>query len=293
MKRILTVALVFVMLFACAACDTEAAKPPRNANPVSDFDYWISENRDRAIILRYLGTAADVVIPETIENIPVESIYSYAFSYTGIKSVDIPDSVVSIMTCAFVHCTELETVKFGANIEQIEFSAFWECTALKEAYLPGGLKQLGSRAFSGCTSLETVFIPASLTTQDQNTDPWESDTFADNTSLKNIIFEEGTEIIGGGFVSCTSLQKVTVPASVKKVLVPAFPKCENLTEIVFEGDAPKFVGMYKSGNVAFGIHGPGNREDDYRNIKVYYHPDKEGWDTTVLRGKYNLIPIEE
>ena len=292
MKRALTVTLILMMLFTFAACDT-GASGGRKASPVSDFDYWISENRDRAIILRYLGTAADVVIPETIENIPVESIYSYAFSYTGIKSVDIPDSVVSIMTCAFVHCTELETVKFGANIEQIEFSAFWECTALKEAYLPGGLKQLGSRAFSGCTSLETVFIPASLTTQDQNTDPWESDTFADNTSLKNIIFEEGTEIIGGGFVSCTALQKVTVPASVKKVLVPAFSKCENLTEIVFEGDAPKFVGMYKNGDVAFQIYGPGYKEKEYRNVKVYYHPDKEGWDTTVLRGKYNLIPIED
>lgn len=292
MKRALTVTLILMMLFTFAACDT-GASGSRKASPVSDFDYWISENRDRAIILRYLGTAADVVIPETIENIPVESIYSYAFSYTNIKSVDIPDSVVSIMTCAFVHCTELETVKFGANIEQIEFSAFWECTALKEAYLPGGLKQLGSRAFSGCTSLETVFIPASLTTQDQNTDPWESDTFADNTSLKNIIFEEGTEIIGGGFVSCTALQKVTVPASVKKVLVPAFSKCENLTEIVFEGDAPKFVGMYKNGDVAFQIYGPGYKEKEYRNIKVYYHPDKEGWDTTVLRGKYNLIPIED
>ncbi|MDD6203899.1 MAG: leucine-rich repeat domain-containing protein [Firmicutes bacterium] len=291
MKRALTVTLILMMLVTFAACDT-GTSGSRKASPASDFDYWISENRDRVVILRYIGTAADVVIPETIENIPVERIYSYAFSYTNIKSIDIPDSVVSIMTCAFDHCTELETVKFGANIEQIGSNAFEKCTALKEAYLPGGLKLLGNCAFSGCASLETVFMPASLTTQDQSTNIW-SDTFAYNTSLKNIIFEEGTETIGGGFVSCTSLQKVTVPASVKKVLVPAFSKCENLTEIVFEGDAPEFFGMHTHGDFAFGIYDSGYKGNEYRNIKVYYHPDKAGWDTTVLKGKYNLIPIEE
>ena len=299
MKRILTVALVFMMLFACAACDTEAAKPPRNANPASDFEYEISDSG--VSITKYIGTAADVIIPDSIENMPVSGIYMFAFHRSDIKSVDIPDTVIGISNAAFYECKNLETVKFGANIVVINEYAFYNCTSLKEAYLPKTLRVLGNSAFSCCSSLETLFVPASLTTQNLYPGKWQPIVLRDTPSLKNIILEEGTSMLDtDSFYGCTGLTQITIPASLKTIVAGAFAYCKNLTEITFEGDAPEFTGLYPGRKPfdLFGLYGWDYFDiDEYneecRNVKIYYHPDKEGWDTTPLREFYTMVPIEE
>ena len=287
MKRILTVALVFMMLFACAACNTEAAKPPRNPNPASDFEYEISDSG--VSITKYIGTAADVVIPDSIENMPVSGIYMFAFHRSDIKSVDIPDTVIGIGNAAFYECKNLETVKFGANIIAIEEYAFYNCTSLKEAYLPKTLKMLKTKAFAGCTSLETVFIPASLTIK---TIVWSMETFSGAAALKNIIFEDGVKTLGpyATFYKCVSLEKIIIPDSIERMGDPAFLGCINLKEIVFNGDAPEF-NADSYGCDPFGIFPYASEES--KSVKIYYHADKKGWDTTPLRSHYTLIPIKE
>ncbi|MDD6203898.1 MAG: leucine-rich repeat domain-containing protein [Firmicutes bacterium] len=300
MKRILTVALVFMLLFTFTSCGTGTLNR-RKANPASDFLYKKHMDDDDIYIVKYIGTAVDVVIPDSIDNKLVSGIGKHAFRNSDIKSVDIPKTVVSIGIEAFCECKNLETVKFGANTVGILERAFYNCTSLKEVYLPKTLRLLERDAFSGCTSLETLFVPASLTTQNLYPRERQPVVFNNTSSLKNIILEEGTSMLDiGTFYGCTGLTQISLPASLKTIAAGAFAYCKNLTEITFEGDAPKITGLYP-GRKPFDLFGKYGWDyfdmDEYneecRNVKIYYHPDKEGWDTTPLREFYTMVPIEE
>lgn len=65
-----------------------------------------------------IGTAMgfNIVIPESINGIPVTAIAREAFDECrGIRSITIPDSVTSIGTRAFYGCTSLENVYYGGT----------------------------------------------------------------------------------------------------------------------------------------------------------------------------------
>ena len=111
-------------------------------------------------------TDAIIVIPESIDGIPVKEIYNGAFSSNkNITSVTIPDSVTAILDDAFDGCTSLQSVLFGENskLMSIAGGAFAQCENLKELELPNGLTTIGSGAFfkSGLTS---ITIPVSVKT---------------------------------------------------------------------------------------------------------------------------------
>ena len=311
MKRIVSAVLLLMMLLAFTACNVteQATQSPseipspsateRIANPVSDFEYEVSQDGTAVTIKKYIGEATDVVIPDTIEGKPVTKIYIMAFGATEIKSVDISDNIIDIDYAAFGHCENLESVRFGENVKNIGEGAFASCTSLKEVYLPKKLESLGDKAFRKCTALETVFIPASLMNFDELGHTMGQFTF-EESGIKNIIYEEGTEGIYSNidvstFYNCLSLTKVTIPASVEKMERKVFFSCRNLTEIVFEGNAPKFIPETPSGypedGIMFGTYNSNIKEHEM--VKIYYHPDKEGWDTTPLRQWYTLIPIED
>ncbi len=303
MKRIISVTLLLMMLLAFTACNVteQATQSPseipspsateRIANPVSDFEYEVSKDGTAVTIKKYIGEATDVVIPDTIEGKPVVNIYISAFNGLNIKSVDISDNVISIDNAAFGNCKELETVRFGANVKYINDGAFGGCISLKEAYLPKKLEQLKTKAFYGCAALETVFIPASLDRSNENV-VWHMETFSHTPSLKNIIFEEGIKKMPpyGTFIGCDSLNKIIIPSSVIEIGDPAFLLCKNVTEIVFEGDAPEFTSMGSFDNDPFGMII--SSQEGGADVKVYYHADKQGWDTTPLKNSYMLVPIE-
>ena len=62
----------------------------------------------------------------------VETIGTDAFSYTGIKQLDIPDSVKSIGNSAFESCMHLEAVNISSSVEFIGDNPFRGCTYLAE-----------------------------------------------------------------------------------------------------------------------------------------------------------------
>ena len=66
-----------------------------------DFTYTV--NADNTVtITKYTGTGGNVIIPSTINSIPVVGIGDYAFyGCTGLTSVTIPNSVTSIGSGAF------------------------------------------------------------------------------------------------------------------------------------------------------------------------------------------------
>ncbi|MDR3304157.1 MAG: leucine-rich repeat domain-containing protein [Treponema sp.] len=132
------------------------------AQNTSDF---VTFKDDYGVItlVRYTGTAVDVVIPATIDNILVDKIGKSAFAgRTDVRSVAIPNSVRSIKKEAFRGCTGLSAITMPAGLETIEEGVFIGCTGLKSITLPTGLTSIKSEAFYGCTALTSVSLPASL-----------------------------------------------------------------------------------------------------------------------------------
>ncbi len=110
----------------------------------------------------------DLVIPSTIEDLPVTEIFSYAFYSSNLESVRIPASVIEIGTYAFSESTSLNTVLFetGCLLEIIRYNAF-ENTGLTLINLEvcTRLDQIESYVFSGCP-LTRIVIPSSVTLVD-------------------------------------------------------------------------------------------------------------------------------
>lgn len=99
----------------------------------------------------------------------------------GIKKVELPFEM-------FAQCTNLKTVNFDGNVNNIGVAAFIGCeslqsvnldgvesldtyafakSGLKEVTIPQSVSNVGAIAFGGCTALETMTIESSLSGQSQ------------------------------------------------------------------------------------------------------------------------------
>src|SRR5512145_1057958 len=82
-------------------------------------------------ITGYTGPGGAVVIPATINGLPVRRIGDNAFAYeNSLSSVTIPSSVTSIGDYAFESCTSLTSVTIGNGVTSIGMGAFRNCTSL-------------------------------------------------------------------------------------------------------------------------------------------------------------------
>ena len=132
--------------------------------PASDF-VCMGDETTGAIISRYEGTDEIVVIPDTIDGLPVTVISSYTFGTNStVKAVKISDSVTTIEELAFGTNENLEIVVLGSSVETIGTGAFIQCSSLKEISLNEGLKTIHDQAFVGCDQITELYIPDSVET---------------------------------------------------------------------------------------------------------------------------------
>ncbi len=248
----LILSLILTMAVGCS----------KKANPASDFDYTISKN-DQVVINQYLGESVDVVIPKEIEGCPVTVIYSVAFMNTDIKSITIPDTVVTIWANAFANCQELRTVKMGNGVKTVMYEAFRDCSKLKNLTLSKNLETIEACAFQGCTSLQELFIPKTIS-------KWGMQAFY-GCPLTSLTFEDGIESIGSYacFATGRTLKSITIPASVTTLGEYCFDS--GLAEVYFKGDAPTKIG-----------------DDPFdESTVIYYNKKASGWENTPLN-EYTL-----
>ena len=172
MKKILATFLLLLTLtaplFGCDNSDISEASDPKNASDsisetinggiAADFEYSVI--RDGTISIdKYIGNAAEVVIPDTIDGIPVTLIEISAFSGTPIKKVVIPETVTTIDSSAFEACRLLEKVILPSKLRTLKKNAFACCESLSSIELPASLEHLGREAFKDCKNLKSLCIP--------------------------------------------------------------------------------------------------------------------------------------
>lgn len=103
------------------------------------------------------STLRNINIPSTVEYIGAD-----AFAATCIKNITIPDGVKLISNYCFEE-SDLESIKFGAKVLDIQDRAFAGCKRLQFVDLNEGLRTIYSYAFAECPKLDSIYIPSSVT----------------------------------------------------------------------------------------------------------------------------------
>ena len=118
--------------------------PPQ---PTSAITYTASDKLN-VNMHRFNPTATDEIFDNGFGIIEFDSdvllIGGYAFeNYTGLYSVDIPNSVTKIGWCGFSGCTSLTSVTIPSGVTSINYKAFYGCRGLTsitvEATIPPSL----------------------------------------------------------------------------------------------------------------------------------------------------------
>ena len=118
-----------------------------------DWQYTINDE-GKAVVTRYLGSAAEIKMPWNLDGTLSAEIGEYAFrGNTRLRRIELPAAAYVIRANAFSGCSGLEEVKLPSLLETIEDGAFEDCTALKQIEIPDSVMELGENVFAANTTL--------------------------------------------------------------------------------------------------------------------------------------------
>ena len=201
-------------------------------------------------IANYSG---DIIIEPTVTRnnkvYTVTGIYNSAFSGSSIKSISLPDGLLTIGNSAFDGCQLLTEIEIPSTVEEIGERAFYNCYKLNKLTLHDGLKTIRGMAFAYCTQLTNVTLPNTLTTIGSATfyacsglitivwpasvNTIEESMFYDCEKLTNVTLPTTiTAVNRSAFYNCRSLLQITLPESLTSLGYEAFRGCSALTSIV-------------------------------------------------------------
>ena len=131
----------------------------------------------------------------------------------SLKTVALPESVVTIGINAFNRCIALEAIVLPKKLVTIQGGAFAFCASLTAVTLPPGVKSIYDSAFWGCKALQSIVLPSSLTTLTDH-------VFHGCSLLKSVTFTEPASLkkMGGyNWMYNSNLECVELPSSLRKI----------------------------------------------------------------------------
>jgi hypothetical protein len=197
--------------------------------------------------------------------------YNISFHSVPLTSISIPASVTSIGNYAFQSCASLTNVKFevGSQLTTIGDYAFITTTDLNSINIPASVTSIGISAFSqsGLTSITVDPNNKTYLSEDGvifSVNKTEIISFLSNKQVTGYIIPDTvTHIQQGAFLGVTipeplyntslttiwrgstTLNSITIPASVTSIGNYAFQGCTSLTTVTFEpGSQLKTIGDY-------------------------------------------------
>ncbi len=189
----------------------------------------------------------------------VEKIPAYLCEgLSGLTSLILPSSLLSIGEEAFSGCNGLTSVNFPSSMKSIGEQAFYGCS-LTSVTIPNSVDSIGINPFNGCSELSSITVEsgnsnydsrdncnAIIETQSNNLISGCKNTvvpttvkkignysFAWNTGFTTINIPNSVTSIGyAAFAECTNLNSITIPNSVIDIDTCAFSDCVGLTSVV-------------------------------------------------------------
>ena len=183
-----------------------------------------------------------IILPKKLE-----AIGNHAFSSTGLKEIELPESLTTLDYNAFSYCASLSSVKIPGKVERISPYSFYKCSNLQKVELAEGIKFIDNQAFYYCDHLQSINFPSTLTSIGyeafRETDLSEvnipgsvenigSNAFYRNKNLKKLTFGEGlVNIEGTAFSECVSIDSIVCPSTLRTIGDATFSGCKNLKQI--------------------------------------------------------------
>ena len=173
-----------------------------NASRYGDFEYEKTKRTNEVTIVKYVGTDAKVVIPDSIDGAPVKTIGTEAFCRNkSVEEVIVPESVATLRGRAFSFCGNLKSVHLSNNISKIVAETFDGCGKLEEINVPDMVPDLPSGLFKDCP-LKSIHIGKSLSEVDRR------DFF-----LGELVSDRMT----GGFIRTCAVESISIDPENKNI----------------------------------------------------------------------------
>ena len=201
--------------------------------------YSIADNE--ATVIGHEGTPTTVVIPDTINGIPVKKIGKMAFTKCStLVEITIPDSVTVIEDGAYYGDPDYDE------------GAFCKCSSLVSVHISENseLSYIGKWAFGFCGSLIAIDLPSAVKTLEES-------CFDCCFALKDIHLPEGLEYIGQNALNSTAIESLYLPSSLeyfnyynswgdmdklKEIHINNNPHFFSIDGILYYNDIPGTVG---------------------------------------------------
>lgn len=161
------------------------------------------------------------------------NIPSSCFEESFIETINMPQNVVTINTCAFKN-SKINSIDLS-RLTTIAREAFYNCKSLAIELNSSSIQSLDEKAFfgSGITKVKLSNLSSLYTNYD-----WNRKVFSNCTSLTEADFTGSTITTIDGFYGCTNLTSVTIPSTVTRVEMQAFTNTKltsfdfsNITEL--------------------------------------------------------------
>jgi len=183
----------------------------------------------------YESSDGDELCLLTVDN----SLPRYAFGYTRLRQLQLPEGITRVSSQAFYHCDSLRSVNIPSTVQEIGRSAFCYCHYLKSPLsIPEGIEALDDYTFYDCYFLPSISLPKSLKYIGYECFAnCQSMTSLGNGSLSIDTLDEYA------FYKCASLKQMVVPTS---GVLPegAYHTCTSLNN-------PNLSGIREIGKYAF------------------------------------------
>ena len=206
-----------------------------------------------------------IVIPETIDGMPVVEIGPEAFSFTSIMDIKIGKNIREIREKAFYMCKKLRSVTWNQKCDVVPAFCFSECSnltkfdfsnvkkiglyafyksGLQEVYLTEKIEILDKGTFSGCSKLQSVtwhcqcdVIPVDCFSGCSNLTQFDFSNIKrigalafENSGLTSVTLSKKNEVDQNCFAYCNDLKKIEW-LSARNIKGDIFKECKNIKEI--------------------------------------------------------------
>ena len=215
----------------------------KNYRSFDEFQFFTGINCVADSMFKDWTLMKSIVLPETIISIGDDAFRNCS----QLASLHIPDSVTTIGSYAFGDCYKLSSINIPDGVKTISDGLFLHCSLLSSLNIPEGVTAIGSIAFAGCSGLKTIIIPSGVTIIDfmafsesgltsvaipGSVKLINDSAFSYCRELITVMIHEGVTTIGNdAFKNCTKLESISLPRTITNCTGPIFSGCTSVSHL--------------------------------------------------------------